>query len=289
MYRFLLTRRWVGGLALAVAAAVGCVLLGTWQWGRHEDRVARNALVVQNYDRAPVDAADVLPADPAGWRLPVAATWTPVRLVGAYDPAGTVLVRNRPLEGTAGYHVLVPLDTDRGARVVVDRGWVPAGEDGDRPDAVPEPPTGRVEAVVRLRPGEEASDRRAPDGQTYRIAPAALPAAAAGERGSALVTGAYGELATERPLPAEAPVLLPRPALEEGPHLSYALQWAMFAVLALAGFVVVARRTAHDDAPPGPDRRSPRPSRRLSDEDVEDAAVDGAAARAATAGTPDRP
>lgn len=304
MYRFLLTRRWVGGLALAVAAAVACVLLGTWQWGRHEARVARNALVVANYDREPVDADQVLRSGP-GWRLPVGATWTPVRLVGRYDPDGTVLLRNRPLDGASGYHVLVPLETADGRRLLVDRGWLPAGEDGDRPDAVPAPPSGQVEAVVRLRPPEEASDRDAPAGQTYRIVPAALPSDA-GAGGSGLVTGAYGELAGEVPEPAEAPVLLPRPELEEGPHLSYALQWVMFALLALVGFGVVARRTAIEDAeltdahlagahpadvPPAPGGRSRASGRRgrfaanrtgreqPTDEEVEDAAVHAASVR----------
>jgi hypothetical protein len=78
---------------------------------------------------------------------------------------------------------------------------------------------------------------------------------------------------------------LPRPEQEEGPHLSYALQWAMFALLALAGFVVVARRTAHEDAEPVPQgtggSAAPRRPHRPSDEEVEDAAVHAAAVRAA--------
>ena len=46
----------------------------------------------------------------------------------------------------------------------------------------------------------------------------------------------------------------PLPTLTEGPHLGYAIQWFTFAIIALAGFVILALRegrdesSAHDDA-----------------------------------------
>lgn len=274
MYRFLLSRRWVGGFLLAVLLAVACVLLGDWQLNRYEQRSARNALVVQNYDREPVPPESVLRSD---GDLPVASTWTPVRVSGRYVAAGTVLLRNRPLDGQPGYHVLVPFRTQDGATLLVDRGWLPTGRDGGRPDVVPEAPRGEVEVVARLLPPEEGTDRQAPAGQAYRIDPSALVdeiAVRTGDAAPALITGAYGELWQEEPAPADAPVPLPRPELDDGPHLGYALQWVVFAVIALGGFVVVARRTAHeddeDDGAGAVDRRPRRPS----DEEVEDAAVD---------------
>ncbi len=41
MYRFLLTPRWLGFLALALVAATVMVLLGNWQHGRYELRKER--------------------------------------------------------------------------------------------------------------------------------------------------------------------------------------------------------------------------------------------------------
>jgi len=38
----------------------------------------------------------------------------------------------------------------------------------------------------------------------------------------------------------------PLPELSEGPHLSYAIQWFTFAVIAVAGFVVLALREGRD-------------------------------------------
>ncbi len=310
VYRFLLSGRWLGLFALALVVAVACVLLGSWQWHRREDRLARNAEVVENYDRDPVGLEDALP-DPT--RFPPGGTWTPVLLEGEYVPDATVLVRNRTRDGRPGYQVLVPLRSDDGAVLVVDRGFVPIGETGERPDQVPAPPEGEVAVVARLREPEPADGRGAPAGQAQRISPAALSAAMAGASGGRfasedVVTGAYGDLAAEDPAPATAPLREPRPALDEGPHLSYALQWVVFAVGALVGFVVLARRTAFDDAddaddraragayaaspadgsgpagPPSPPQGRPRArarTRRPSAEEEEDALLDAAERRSA--------
>ncbi len=85
----------------------------------------------------------------------------------------------------------------------------------------------------------------------------------------------------------------PRPTLDEGPHLSYAMQWIAFALMALVGFVVLARRNAEWDAeeaglPARPARQPRRPRGRPTAEEEEDALVD-AAERAARTPHPTRP
>ncbi len=275
MYRFLLSWRWLGAFLLALVVAAGCVLLGHWQWYRREQLLARNALVEDNYDRSPADLTQVLEAG----HLPPNREWTPVRLSGSYLSAQSVLLRNRPLDGQPGYHSLVPFTTDDGQVLLVDRGWLPIGESGEAPDVVPRPPAGDVEVVVRLRPAEPASSQGAPARQLQRIIPAevTLPASARAE----LVEDAYGVLSSEHPAPRTAPQPLPEPALDEGPHLSYALQWCVFALGALVGFVVIVRRTALEDvveAPSAEGAPPPAPGRlrrqRMTAEEEEDALVD---------------
>lgn len=283
VYRFLLSGRWLGLFALAVAVAVGCVVLGSWQWTRREQRLARNAEVVANYDRAPVPLAEAVP-DPAAF--PTGSTWTPVAVRGQYLADRTVLVRNRNREGVPGYRVLVPLRSEDDEVLLVDRGFVTIGQTGERPDEVPEPPEGVVDVVSRLRQPEPATDRPAPAGQTLRIAPATLLPEIVDDPAAVLVTGAYGDLASESPAPAQSPLREPRPALDEGPHLSYALQWVVFAVGALVGFVLLARRTAEDDAAAaGGEAGAPTPTpapepstrrRRPTAEEEEDALLDAA-------------
>jgi cytochrome oxidase assembly protein ShyY1 len=43
------------------------------------------------------------------------------------------------------------------------------------------------------------------------------------------------------------PLLLPEPEQDEGPHLSYAVQWFMFATVGAIGWPILLRRAAAED------------------------------------------
>ena len=218
-------RGWWGGLLLVILLSVVFVLLGEWQWHRHEAKLLRRDVVTVNYDTAPVPLRSVLPRPDSP--LPPDRQWMPVRASGRYQAGRSLLVRNRPLDEQTGYEQLVPLRLADGSVLVVDRGWLPAGRTGAAPDAVPPIPSGPVTVLVRLRPGEPASDRQAPSGQVQRIDLAAV-ARLSGEP----VQPAYGVLAEETPPPGTAPTPLPRPDVDLGPHLSYTMQWWGFALAA---------------------------------------------------------
>jgi cytochrome oxidase assembly protein ShyY1 len=164
--------------------------------------------------------------------------WTPVRVTGTYDVADTLLVRNRPRDDTAGYEVLVPLVLGDGTALVVDRGWLAAGDDTDRPDTLPAPAQGEVTVVARLRQWEEAKRGTVPAGQVGSIGRAQVAAAVPGLR---LLDG-YAVLASEDPSAATAPAPALRPDVDEGPHLAYTVQWFGFALTALVVWVVAGRR-----------------------------------------------
>jgi len=270
---------WLRMGLLVVALSSAFVLLGRWQWGRHEDKVARARLIDSSYDAPPVPLAQLLQA--ATGPLPAAAQWRPVRERGRYLPAGAVDVRNRPdSAGEYGYEVVVPFQVDGGPVLLVDRGWIPNGASGARPDAVPAPPSGEVTVVARLRPAEPPSGRPSPPGQAERIDVPRITAAL----GQPAVTGAYAVLAREDPTPAVAPALLPRPDEDLGPHLAYAIQWWAGAITVYVLLVVYARKEAWrraglvGPAAVPPTRRSRR--RELSDEEWEDLADEAVHARA---------
>jgi len=277
----MLRERFWARIALAVVLlSVAFFFLGRWQLHRHEAKVARNDLVNANYDAVPVALDRVLTTP--GSALPVGREWTRVHGEGVYDAARTVLVRNRPLDGEYGFEVIVPLRLPSGATLLVDRGWVPAGERFVTPDAVPAPPAGSVAVVVRLRPGEPPLDRAPPPGQELRIDLGRLAAAVGGQ----VYSGAYGVLASESPAPATAPSPLPRPDEDLGPHLAYAVQWWIGDVAAyvLLGYYALQeariRRAAGTGSAPGPARPPRRRPGRLglgradgpTDEEWEDAA-----------------
>jgi len=265
-----------------VLLAVAFFFLGRWQLGRHEAKVARNDVVLENYSATPVPLDAVL-ATPAS-ALPADRQWTRVRLRGRYEAAGQTLVRNRPLDGTFGFEVVVPLRLASGAAFLVDRGWVPAGEKVVEPDAVPAPPPGTVEVVVRVRPGEPPLDRTPPPGQELRIDLGRLALRA----GGTVYRGAYGVLAAEQPAPAVAPAPLPEPDLDLGPHLAYAVQWwigdvAAFGLLGYYALKEARVRAAGGRGPSGSPPKPPEPGRppkparprrrEPSDEEWEDAAT----------------
>ncbi|GAB4085287.1 hypothetical protein GCM10028784_19170 [Myceligenerans cantabricum] len=240
-------RQWVILGVAAVLLAALCLVAGRWQWNRYEDRSAQIDLIEANWSAAPLPLGDVL--DGPGATLPGDAVWQPVTLRGRYAPEATALLRNRPVRSTPGFHVLVPFvaehpDAPDGVVMVVDRGFVPLGTDGSAPAAVPDAPAGEVEVTVSLRADEPSSSRGAPDGQVQAISTQQV--LAAGPDGAAWADGrtvaAYGALRTETPRPATAPAALPEPSTDPGSHLSYAFQWGVFSVGALAGYVLLWRR-----------------------------------------------
>jgi len=258
-------RRWGGYVALTVVFAVACGLLSWWQWARRAEAVADIERIEANYDAPPVALGDLLPALDT---LEEDAEWHPVELSGVYLADEQLIVRNRPRNGLAGFEVLVPLRLADGSVFVVDRGWVPLGSSAAAPDSVPAPPEGEVTVVVRLKPGEpEIPGRGAPEGQLATIR---LPDIAA-LVGAPTYTGMYGLLVSEDPAPAEErPLPAFRPAEDEGPHLSYALQWIAFGVLAFIGLVWAVRRERKIAT------QGPPPKRREADAEAEDAILDAA-------------
>lgn len=261
------SRRWLGWLAFTILFAVVCVALAQWQWQRRLDVVADIRVVAENWDAAPVALDDAL-AD--GEMLDPAREWTPIVVEGVYLVEDQLLARNRPLSGRPGFAVLTPLLLDDGRVLVVDRGWLPSGSAQDSPDVVPAPPPGRVEVLLRLKPGEPTlPGRGAPEGQ---IATIHLPDIAERVSAGEVVTGAYGLMAEEEPAPRERPVAAVRPVADEGPHLSYTFQWYLFALLGFVGYGWALRQEWRTENGVVVQPRRQRTER--SDNDEEDALLD---------------
>ncbi|SDL23451.1 SURF1 family cytochrome oxidase biogenesis protein [Microbacterium azadirachtae] len=258
--------RWSAYLAVAIVFAVVCAYLSNWQFSRNDGRQTQLELVQRNYDAKPVALDDLLPA---GATLPQSAQWHPVTLHGRYEPDESLLVRNRPHGGTSAFEVLVPFRTDGGRVFIVNRGWVVAGEGSDVPTSIPAPPAGETTVVARLRPNEPLppSGRGAPSGQVPSIN---LPLVADKiDGGSAVDTGAYGELVSESPAPSSRPHAFDAPSDDPGPFLSYAIQWILFAIMGFIfiGYVIRTEVVKHRDEAAG---RAPRQPRRRRDRDMDD-------------------
>ena len=228
-WRFALSRRWLGYLAAAVVFAIACAGLASWQLARRDEALQEIQRVDTNWNSSPKPVAAVL-ATLDGFDE--SDKWLPVTMTGHYLADDQLLARGRPLDGAAGFEVLVPFELDDGTVFVVDRGWLPVGSEQDTPDAVPAAPRGEVTVIARLKASEPTVlGRSAPAGQ---IATIHLPDIA--ERvGEPTYTGAYGILDSEDPAPATRPTAVQKPIPDEGPHLSYAFQWVVFALMGFFG------------------------------------------------------
>jgi cytochrome oxidase assembly protein ShyY1 len=238
-------RRHRQGIALwviAVLFACGCVLLGRWQLHRYQAKHERAQQISRSNAAPEVPLRQLLAS--TSTPLPEHALYRAVTASGTYLTDQTLLVRNRPHTGddadpTFGYEVVVPLVTADGDILLVDRGWIPNGRSGRRPDAVPTAPSGPVQVVVRLRRGEPERGRDLPAGQIGSIN---LPTIRRILDRPMFQT--YGALIEETPRPAEAPALLDPVVADggEGINASYAVQWVVFAAMGLAFPVWLARR-----------------------------------------------
>lgn len=230
-------------LVLAVVAVL--VTLGQWQVQRLDERRDQNALLAERI-AAPALSVEDLAGDPD---LDEAALeYRRVTVTGTYLPEEELLLEGRERRGQSGRDSFLPLALDDGTSVLVRRGWVPR-ELGPPPleDAAPPPGEVTVEGYLeRSVPEPGFGPSNPPEGElailqvpdVARIAPQ-LP----GDTFPMIV-----RLTAQDPPPVASPDvaargLEPLPAVyeqvpfDEGSHLSYAVQWYSFALLALIAYV----------------------------------------------------
>lgn len=261
------TWRWATAFAVTCLLSALCVGLGNWQWERRAERVAKNNVVTQNYDRPPIPLTTALTI-PDMWSPQT--QWTPVTLTGSYIPDTTVLIRSRPMNKTPGFFVTDQFaDNTSGLTVVVNRGWVPTGNGPDGlPDRTYPPATGPNQLTGYLRSADAWIDTPTPQGQSLKITPANIAP------GEDTLTPGYVVLGQENTSRQPTPLLLPRPITDEGPHLSYSMQWYVFAGGCFIGLFIAARRSETWEKSMRSTTPTRTPRKRPTAEDEEDALVD---------------
>jgi cytochrome oxidase assembly protein ShyY1 len=275
-WRFALQRRWIGYLAMAIAFAIACFFLSRWQFDRNNETVVAKNLLNHNYAAAAVPLSKLLPSSTA---FRADNEWREVAIDGSYEPGKQLLVRDRTYGSDPGFEVLTPFRLTDGSVFVIDRGWLPVGTKQDRPDVIPAPPRGLVHLTARLQGSETVIPGRvAPSGEIPEIN---LPTVSR-MTDTSMYTGAYGLLIKETPAPPSRPVKAPRPVIDNGPFLSYAYQWILFALLGFFGLGWALRqeyRIQNVDDPVERARaaaRAVRASRRpRTDAQIEDAQIAG--------------
>lgn len=245
---------------LAAIFAVACVFLSKWQFDRREQEVAKIQRVAENYE---------LPATPLTKTLLekkdfTNLEWAQLSLTGKYLPASELLVRNRPIAGQPGFLQLVPFQLSSGEIILVERGWIPA-DSKLQPARDFKVSAETIELNGRIRLGEQTPNRQSPEGQVTSIRLTDLE----NLTGLNLETGFYLRLVSESPASEEYPQPLGKPVLDEGNHLSYAIQWILFAVMAfIALFWAIRQEIQSRRIEKDPNLRKPK--KKSADDEAED-------------------
>lgn len=220
---------------VTVAAVAAFAALGMWQLGRAEEKRA----LIEDFSRS----GPALALPPAG-----AALTRYQRMVaqGGYESARQFLLDNRSHRGAAGVEVLTPLLLSDGTAILVNRGWLPFGENRARLPEV------SVAGGPRRVMGRYAELPRAP------IELAAPPSA----NWPRLVNyPTHEELAAMLGRELRPGMILLEPAEPDGyarewsvggttpdRHLGYAVQWFALAATAAAIWVALSLKRAGEAA-----------------------------------------
>lgn len=215
-----------------VAVAAVCARLGIWQMDRLQQRRAANTAAMTARLAPPVTLDETRPAstDLANRR---------VRAVGRYDHTHDIVLRGRQYMGVPGVEIVSPLVLEGDRTVVlVNRGFVPTPDAVTvYPDSLREPGEVRVQGIAL----PIASGGGSPLLSGNRTTWARLDLEQLGERLPYSMSPIYIRQSPDPTLP-QFPRRLEPPSLDDGPHLSYAIQWFAFAVLAVVFGIVVLKQ-----------------------------------------------
>lgn len=217
-------------LIAAILSAV-FISLGFWQLRRLAWRRSLNAHIEHRLSE-PAVSIDSLPRDSAGMH------YRQVLVRGTYDYMHQIVLADRTRNGSPGVNIVTPVRLPgHDTALLVTRGWVYA-PDGVSADLSRWRERDTVDAIGYARPlnvpykgtptlGEHPGAYRWLDLRALR---ASVPYPV-----YPLSVVLEGDTAGIAPAAGHAPPRVPPPPLDEGPHMSYAIQWFAFAAIAIVG------------------------------------------------------
>jgi cytochrome oxidase assembly protein ShyY1 len=239
--------RWIPFIAAMLAVMLG-LSLGQWQLRRADEKRAIEARLAAREKAAPV----VLGGAPLAPREIDELEYRPVLVRGEFRADWPVYLDNRPHNGVAGFHVLMPLKiAGSDTHVLVARGWLPRNP-ADRTRIAPyATPRGQVEVqgVARRDAGHVMQL-----GSAAPLQPGVILQNV--DTGALAQAGKFSMLPIVIEQTGDATNVADglvrdwqRPSSGVDKHLGYAFQWFALAATAFIFFMVTGFRSAfRDDA-----------------------------------------
>ena len=225
----------VAAALFVVVMTATCVRLGFWQLSRLREKQALNAALRSALARPPLWITGIeTPVDSVRGRR--------VELRGVYDERRQILLAGRAHDGAPGVSVVTPLLVDPGHAVLVERGWLYSDDASTaHPERDPEPGTHVVIGMAAPFP----VGRRGPSWRQVASDSATLwstrwldPDSLAARLPYAVAGFAVRQLPGAGVSPR--PLRTPPAAYDEMMHVSYAVQWFLFAAILSGGSLILA-------------------------------------------------
>jgi surfeit locus 1 family protein len=248
--KLLFGRRWWWKTLVVIAAMVVMAGLGNWQLDRLEQRRAYNAQLLAKLESEPIRID--------GGPLPE----TPAELVdrkavvsGRYDYARQIAIKNQTHEGQPGAFLVTPFMIEGSDHaILVNRGWVPFREgtperweqfhEGEALSLI-----GHLQRSQQLPEGTSTGSIDNPQLEWFRLDIEKIQP----QMPYTLMPVSFNVALEEGRHVTTLPVRIePVTELNEGSHLSYALQWYAFALIAGAVYIGVVRRQEQERRQPMP-------------------------------------
>jgi cytochrome oxidase assembly protein ShyY1 len=133
-----------------------------------------------------------------------------------------------------GFWIITPFEITNGDRILINRGWIPIGSSASTDQNIPLAPPGNVNIEGYLQPFKSsvAQPTDLPINQVNNIDFKYFDFEIANDF--------YLQLAKSSPMDNQV-AIIPLPELSNGPHLSYAIQWILFALLLPIGWYVLLK------------------------------------------------
>ncbi len=238
---------WLFSHIFAASVIALFIFLGFWQLDRLGLRKAQNETIIDRTDEPPAMLQELLeePIDELEFRR-IADT-------GRFIDGDVVRIGSQSKDGSAGDHVVGLVELSDGTRLLVNRGFVPLAA----VDQLKPPPEEEITVAgwIRLSQTKEgvfgAADGQLTAERLPRFNVATIEDRVDGDVAAVYVQLNADALDPESELESDVssfPTPLALPPLSEGSHLSYAVQWFIFAVLGAAFYVALVRRIARTSA-----------------------------------------
>lgn len=233
MWSLLRTGRWISFTALVIAVIIAFGALSAWQWNRAEERRAERIALTAQVEAPPRPLSATEAASP---------DYAHVSLRGSYVEGSDRLVRSKPQGGGNGFWVISALEPEGmpGVYTWIVRGWIASQSAATTSVPIPGAAAGAQTVEGFLRTFETVGPTPAdlPDGQISAVDLEQLP------RLEGSVFPRWIQSAgSDGPLES---VLLPE--VDDSRNISYAVQWLLFAGVAMAGWFFFLRREAREGA-----------------------------------------